>query len=116
MLSWAQRTARWTVRSLPFSFGRPGTDRAGTDRPAIGRSGTDHPGDQEQETQETQETADTVADRVGEEGVAATAGPARSSDHGPRHRPSHERAAGPPARGRHAAPSRSRRPRSPDAG
>jgi hypothetical protein len=31
MRSWAQRTARWTVRTLPFSFGRAdGEVHAGT--------------------------------------------------------------------------------------
>ena len=30
MRSWAQRTARWTAKTLPFTFGRTGDDIAGT--------------------------------------------------------------------------------------
>jgi hypothetical protein len=92
MLSWAQRTARWTVRTLPFSIGRFGGQAQGT-------------------------TA-VVADQASEEALTAPAGefPAPAAEHASRHRASHERVAGTPARGRHAAPSRSRRPRSQDAG
>lgn len=80
MRSWAQRTARWTARTLPFTFvtfGRIGGDIAGTT-----------PGGQ-------------CPPRVGGQ-----------------HRHSrHERVMTAPARGgRHAAPSRSRKPRGRDAG
>jgi hypothetical protein len=91
MLSWAQRTAQWTVKTLPFPVGRFG-DPAG-------------------------ETTDAPADPGGDEAVAAPAGkhPGRAADHGSRHRASHERVAAQSTRGRHAAPSRSRRARTPDA-
>jgi hypothetical protein len=83
MLSWAQRTARWTVKTLPFSFSRPGGDLGDGD----------------------------VAASVSEESAQC---PPPAHDQSPRRRPLHERAGGPPVRGRHAAPSRSRRPRTPD--
>jgi hypothetical protein len=78
MRSWAQRTARWTAKTLPFTFGRTGGDIAGT--------------------------------------TPAGQCPPRASAHGQRHRPMHERAGTAPARGRHAAPSRSRKARVRDAG
>ena len=92
MLSWAQRTARWTVRTLPFSLGRSGA--------------------------QAHETSAVVADQAGDEALTAPEGefPAPSADPSARHRASHERLGGSPARGRHAAPSRSRRPRSQNAG
>lgn len=34
MLSWAQRTARWTVKTLPFSFGRAGSGDLAATSPA----------------------------------------------------------------------------------
>ena len=80
MLSWAQRTARWTVKTLPFSFSRAGGGDVAADTP--------------------EESAQCEAP---------------AENHGSRHRPLHERAGAPPARGRHAAPGRSRRPRTPDA-
>jgi hypothetical protein len=86
MLSWAQRTARWTVKTLPFSFSRPG-----------GGTAVD---------------ADVAGNASQEEESAQCPPPA--VDQGPRRRPLHERAGGPPVRGRHAAPSRSRRARTPD--
>jgi hypothetical protein len=98
MLSWAQRTAQWTVKTLPFPLGRFGG-------PA-------------------RETTDTEADAqpAGDEAVTVPAGttpagPGQAStpgDHGSRHRASHERVAAPSTRGRHAAPSRSRRTRTVD--
>jgi len=90
MLSWAQRTAQWTVKTLPFAIGRAGDPARGT----------------------TEADADQAGDEAltGPEGQSA----APADDHGSRHRPSHERVAA-PARGRHAAPSRSRRGRTPDA-
>jgi hypothetical protein len=97
MLSWAQRTVRWTVRTLPFSIGRSGAPQA-------------------------HETTAAVADQTGDEAQTAPATapageiPAPAAEHASRHRASHERLAGSPARGRHAAPSRSRRPRSQNAG
>jgi hypothetical protein len=101
MLSWAQRTAQWTVKTLPFPIGRPGG-------PAP-------------------ETTDADAQQAGDEAPSAPEGttpagttPAgkqhgRAADHGSRHRASHERVAAPSTRGRHAAPSRSRRARTGDA-
>jgi hypothetical protein len=91
MLSWAQRTAQWTVKTLPFPIGRFGG-------PA-------------------RETTDAPAHQAGGEAFTASAGkhPERAADHGSRHRASHERVAVPSTRGRHAAPSRSRRARTPDA-
>ena len=92
MLSWAQRTARWTVRTLPFSIGRSGA--------------------------QADATTAVVADQAGDEALTAPAGelPTPEADPSSRHRASHERLAGSPARGRHAAPGRSRRPRSQNAG
>jgi len=77
MLSWAQRTARWTVKTLPFSFGRTSGDV----------------------------TASTPAGQC----------PPRPENRGSRHHPTHERGSSAPTRGRHAAPSRSRRARERDA-
>lgn len=86
MLSWAQRTARWTVKTLPFSFSRPGGGDVGN-------------GDEAGSASEEEESAQC---------------PTPADERGPRRRPLHERAGGPPVRGRHAAPSRSRRMRTPD--
>jgi hypothetical protein len=94
MLSWAQRTAQWTVKTLPFSIGRSGDPaRAATD-------------------------AEAPADQAADEALAepAETQPERAASQGSRHRASHERSAAPPVRGRHAAPSRSRRTRTEDAG
>jgi hypothetical protein len=108
MLSWAQRTAQWTVKTLPFPLGRSGG-------PA-------------------RETTDAEAPQAGDEALTVPAGaaptgtssaeaapagknPRRASnpgDHGSRHRASHERVSAPSTRGRHAAPSRSRRARTLD--
>jgi len=79
MLSWAQRTARWTVKTLPFSFGRAADGDV---------------------------TASTSAGQC----------PPRPEDRGSRHHPMHQRGSAAPVRGRHAAPSRSRRARERNAG
>jgi hypothetical protein len=91
MLSWAQRTAQWTVKTLPFPIGRFGDPARGT--------------------------TDAAVHQVGDEALTEPAGkhPGRAADHGSRHRASHERVAVPSTRGRHAAPSRSRRTRTQDA-
>jgi len=78
MRSWAQRTARWTVKTLPFSFGRGGGDV----------------------------TASAPAEQC----------PPRPEDRGTRRHSAHERGSAAPVRGRHAAPSRSRRTRERNAG
>ena len=91
MLSWAQRTAQWTVKSLPFPIGRSGDPEGGTTDAAAHQAGDETLTAPEAEQQE------------------------RAADHGSRHRASHERVAAPSTRGRHAAPSRSRRTRTLDA-
>jgi hypothetical protein len=92
MLSWAQRTAQWTVKTLPFTIGLFSDAARGT--------------------------TDAAAHQAGDEAVTTPEDrhPGRPADHGSRHRASHERVAVPSTRGRHAAPSRSRRARTPDAG
>jgi len=116
MLSWAQRTAQWTVKTLPFTLG------------PLGRFGGS-----------ARETTDAEAPQAGDEALTVPAGAAptgaaptgtaptgtapadkqperasTSADHGSRHRASHERVVAPSTRGRHAAPSRSRRARTLD--
>jgi hypothetical protein len=147
MLSWAQRTARWTVKTLPFSFGRAngradgradGRDVARTTPPETPAEGAEEtaPPETAAEGAEVAEGADGAAPAgtpaEGAEGTApagttptqtplmqsAPAGqsPAPPENRGSRHRALHERAGAPSARGRHAAPSRSRRSRTSDPG
>jgi hypothetical protein len=103
MLSWAQRTAQWTVKTLPFPLGRfggPGPDTTDADAQPAG-----------------DEALTVPAETTPAETVPAGSRPGRASipaDHGSRHRAAHERVAAPSTRGRHAAPSRSRRTRTLD--
>lgn len=106
MLSWAQRTAQWTVKTLPFPLGRSGGPaRATTDIDADAQPAGD---------EALPVAAGTVPAGTTPEGkLPRRAG--TPSDHGSRHRAAHERVAAPSTRGRHAAPSRSRRARTLDA-
>jgi hypothetical protein len=142
MLSWAQRTARWTVKTLPFSFGRAngrtdgrdGAETAPAETPTAETLTTETASEEttpaetpSTETPSTEttptetapegsptagttpkETTLTVAEPVGQP-------PAQPESRGSRHRALHERAGAQPSRGRHAAPSKSRRTRTQDA-
>ncbi len=108
MLSWAQRTAQWTVKTLPFPLGRSGG-------PA--RETTDAEAPQAGDEALTVPAGAAPAGTAPAEAAPAGKNPGRAGnpgDHGSRHRASHERVATPSTRGRHAAPSRSRRTRTLD--
>jgi hypothetical protein len=102
MLSWAQRTAQWTVKTLPFPLGRSGGPACETTAPPAGDEALTVPAGAAPAGTAPAET----------ELAGKTPGRASTADnHGSRHRASHERLVAPSTRGRHAAPGRSRRAR-----
>jgi hypothetical protein len=105
MLSWAQRTAQWTVKTLPFPLGRsggPARETTDAEAPQAGDEALTVPAGAAPAGTAPSETAP----------AGKNPGRARTPDnHGSRHRASHERAVAPSTRGRHAAPGRSRRTR-----
>ncbi len=118
MLSWAQRTARWTVKTLPFSFSR--ADGGDVARTPTGTTPTETPSTETTSTDTPLAETPSAGTAPTETTLTASAPagqcPPPPENHGSRHRPLHERVGAQPARGRHAAPSRSRRTRTPDAG